>query len=85
MDEHMGKHFVCSGWAGFVAIVIGSPVDVVKTRLMNSKKGSADAYTGVINCVVRTYQNEGFGAFYAGFSSNASRLISWNIIMFMIL
>lgn len=28
-------HFFCGFWAGFMAVTLGNPVDVIKTRLMN--------------------------------------------------
>jgi solute carrier family 25 uncoupling protein 8/9 len=36
--------------AGFVAVCIGSPVDVVKSRMM----GAAGAFSGPIDCIVQT-------------------------------
>jgi len=85
MSDNIYCHFVCSAIAGFAAAVIGSPVDVVKTRIMGAKKGTGEAYTGVVDCVVRTMRKEGPLAFYDGFSANASRIISWNIVMFVTL
>ncbi len=35
-DHSVSTHMVCSAIAGFVAAVVGSPVDVLKTRIMNS-------------------------------------------------
>lgn len=32
-------HIACSFGAGFNAVVVGSPVDVLKTRLMNKVEG----------------------------------------------
>lgn len=70
---------VCSAIAGFTACVVGSPVDVLKTRIMNAKPGE---YSGVLDCVIKTFK-EGPLAFYKGFSSNANRIVSWNIVMFV--
>jgi solute carrier family 25 uncoupling protein 8/9 len=36
--------------AGFAATVVGSPLDVVKTRLMSTKSGSGGGYTGPFDC-----------------------------------
>jgi len=69
---------VSSSIAGFTAAIIGSPVDVIKTRIMNSK----GEYSGIIDCVWKTMK-EGPLAFYKGFSSNASRIVTWNICMFV--
>lgn len=63
-----------------MATVVGSPVDVIKTRVINST-----AKDGVIRTVANIVKNEGFGAFYKGFGANANRIISWNIAMFVVL
>ncbi|KAK2565052.1 Mitochondrial glutamate carrier 2 [Acropora cervicornis] len=57
--------------AGCVAGMIGSlavtPMDVVKTRLqvLRNAQGEA-AYSGIVDCVQKTYTNEGIMAFYKG-------------------
>jgi solute carrier family 25 uncoupling protein 8/9 len=68
--------------AGFVATCVGSPVDVVKSRVMGD---SAGLYGGFFDCVVKTARNEGVGAFYKGFVPNFGRLGSWNVVMFLTL
>lgn len=50
-------------WLGFAATVAASPVDVIKTRYMNSSKGQ---YSGAIDCAIRMAKQEGFTAFYKG-------------------
>lgn len=85
MTDNIFCHLVASSGAGFTAAVLGSPVDVVKTRIMNAKKGSGVAYSGVFDCIFRTFKEEGFLAFYKGFGANASRIISWNVVMFVTL
>ena len=47
--------------AGFVACCVGSPVDVVKSRVMGDSVG---AYKGFLDCVTKTMANEGPMAFY---------------------
>jgi hypothetical protein len=39
MQDGVPCHLVSSAIAGFTACVVGSPVDVLKTRLMNAKPG----------------------------------------------
>lgn len=39
MDDGIPCHLVSSAVAGFTACIVGSPVDVLKTRLMNAKVG----------------------------------------------
>lgn len=48
--------------AGFLATVVGSPIDVTKTRVMNAKpcpKTGALPYMGAMDCVLKTVQAEG--------------------------
>ncbi len=39
MEDNIPCHLVSSSIAGFTATVVGSPVDVLKTRIMNAKPG----------------------------------------------
>jgi len=79
LEEGTALHFASSLTAGFIATVVGSPVDVLKTRVMNSQ----GLYNGVFDCIFKTLKNEGFMAFYKGFTLNYTRIGSWNVIMFM--
>lgn len=80
-------HLVSSLMAGFVATVCGSPVDVVKTRVMNQKKvpGQPPMYNGMAHAFVKIFASEGPLAFYKGFLPNYSRIGSWNVVMFLTL
>jgi len=75
-------HLLCASLAGFTACVVGSPVDVVKTRVMNATPGT---YKNPFDCFVKLARNEGFFAFYKGFIPNVGRLAGWNMIMFLTL
>jgi dicarboxylate transporter 10 len=55
----LGTHFVCSNVAGLVATFICSPVDVVKTRVMNAKRGE---YSSAVQCAVAILRGEGAAA-----------------------
>lgn len=81
MEDGVSCHLLSSAIAGFVACVIGSPVDVLKTRIMNAKPGQ---YSGIGDCVIQTFK-EGPLAFYKGFGPNAGRIVSWNMAMFVAL
>ena len=53
-----------AGVAGGVAVVlIGHPFDTVKTRLQTSPLG---IYHGTVDCVQKTFQQEGAKGFYSG-------------------
>ncbi len=72
-------HFICGFMAGFVATVVASPADVVKTRLMSSP----DSYNGVVQAFTRMMMDEGPMAFYKGFIPNFFRLSLWSITTFI--
>ncbi|XP_057955480.1 mitochondrial uncoupling protein 2 [Malania oleifera] len=71
-------HLIAGLGAGFFAVCIGSPVDVVKSRMMGDS-----TYKSTLDCFFKTLRNEGPFAFYKGFFPNFVRLGSWNVIMFL--
>eukprot|EP00742_Colponemidia_sp_Colp-10_P003717 GILJ01003956.1.p1 GENE.GILJ01003956.1~~GILJ01003956.1.p1 ORF type:complete len:328 (+),score=46.64 GILJ01003956.1:32-1015(+) len=86
MGDNVYTHFISAFGAGFIATCVGSPVDVIKTRVMNAKKvgdGSGPTYTGALDCALKTARNEGIMAFYKGFVPNFMRIGTWNIVMFI--
>lgn len=82
MPNNLGTHIACAFGAGFMAVLCGSPVDVIKTRLMNKTPGQP---TSVFSIVPNVLINEGPLAFYKGFQANFLRLGSWNVVMFVTL
>jgi len=80
LEDGISCHFSAAVTAGFTATLVASPVDVVKTRFMNSPKGR---YKGALSCALETAKNEGFFAFYKGFNASFSRLVSWNICLWL--
>ena len=68
--------------AGMVAAFFGSPVEVIKTRIMSSSKGQ---YSGPLDCAIKTVRNEGFTALYKGFWPYAVRQMTWICVMFITL
>lgn len=73
-------HLTAAVAAGLCTTLAASPVDVVKTRYMNSAPGE---YKGVKDCAVRMFMKEGPSAFYKGFAPSFSRLVSWNIVLWL--
>lgn len=80
MKDGVPCHFTSAVAAGFCTTVVASPVDVVKTRFMNAPVGQ---YRGAIDCSVRMLMQEGPIAFYKGFMPSFSRMVSWNICMWI--
>ncbi|KAK7289711.1 hypothetical protein RIF29_03567 [Crotalaria pallida] len=73
-------HLLAGLGAGLFAVFIGSPVDVVKSRMMGDS-----SYKTTFDCFLKTSLNEGFLAFYKGFLPNFGRVGVWNVIMFLTL
>ena len=82
MKDDVFTHIGSALGAGFVACVVGSPVDVVKSRVMGDSVGK---YKGFVDCCVKTLTHEGPMAFYGGFLPNFARLGGWNVCMFLTL
>ncbi|XP_003971156.1 mitochondrial uncoupling protein 2-like [Takifugu rubripes] len=80
LTDNLPCHFVSAFGAGLCTTVIASPVDVVKTRYMNSSPGQ---YGGVLNCAASMLTKEGPRSFYKGFLPSFLRLGSWNVVMFV--
>ncbi|XP_073836884.1 mitochondrial uncoupling protein Bmcp-like isoform X1 [Musca autumnalis] len=92
--DHVANHFVSSFIASLGSAIASTPIDVVRTRLMNQKpvtvvNGMVTAataqkiYTGSIDCAVQTVRNEGFLALYKGFIPTWVRMGPWNVIFFI--
>lgn len=80
LKDGIGCHFSSAVVAGVTATLVASPVDVVKTRFMNSPSG---VYRGAIHCAQETAKREGLQAFYKGFNASCLRLVSWNIVLWL--
>jgi len=73
-------HFSSSLIAGLFATTVCSPLDVIKTRMMNSKQ-----YRGTFDCFTSTLKQEGPMAFFKGWVASFARLGPQTIISFMFL
>lgn len=76
-------HAMAAFTAGFVAAVLGTPADVLKTRLMNQPVGPDGRgliYRGMIDCLQQSVKNEGVFALYKGFLPLWMRLGPWALI-----
>ena len=79
-QDNLVCHFYSAFGAGFCATVVASPIDVVKTRIMNSSGGQ---YNGMIDCARKLVNESGVSAFYKGFTPSFMRLGTWNVCMFV--
>jgi len=80
MSDNVPCHMVSAIAAGFVTTIIASPIDVVKTRFMNSGPGE---YKHPIQCAVKMLKENGPTGFYKGFIPSFTRLGLWSIAMFI--
>eukprot|EP00891_Asterochloris_glomerata_P006680 jgi/Astpho2/6680/Aster-05032 len=78
-EDTLPCHLASGSGAGFFAVCIGSPVDVVKSRMMGDSQG---LYKGVLDCFTKTLQRDGILAFYNGFIPNVGRLAAYNMVVF---
>eukprot|EP01083_Nonionella_stella_P046889 125555_1 len=87
LTDDMPCHILSGLLAGFVGTVVGSPFDVVKTRVMTSAVGSdgKPIFRGMLHCFAKTLRTEGPMAFYHGFIPNYLRIGTWNVVMFLTL
>jgi len=69
------------GLAGAVSVLGNTPIDVVKTRMQGL---DATKYKSTLDCAVKTYQNEGIGAFYKGTLPRMSRVVIDVAIVFVL-
>uniref|UniRef100_A0A8D2QTF5 Mitochondrial dicarboxylate carrier n=1 Tax=Zosterops lateralis melanops TaxID=1220523 RepID=A0A8D2QTF5_ZOSLA len=80
LSDNIFTHFLSSFIAGLCATFLCQPLDVVKTRMMNSH----GEYRGVAHCAVETAKL-GPLAFYKGFVPAAVRLIPHTVLTFVFL
>ncbi|XP_072936407.1 mitochondrial uncoupling protein Bmcp [Epargyreus clarus] len=84
------NHLLSSLLASLGSAVASTPLDVIRTRLMNQRnvkdplaQVNQRIYKGTIDCFLQTVRNEGFLALYKGFVPTWLRMGPWNIIFFI--
>jgi solute carrier family 25 uncoupling protein 8/9 len=63
LSDNFPCHFISAFGAGFITTCCASPIDVVKTRFMNSGPGQ---YKGALQCAAIMFKEGGPMAFYKG-------------------
>ncbi|XP_061846103.1 mitochondrial uncoupling protein 4 [Colius striatus] len=79
-------HSVASCCSGLVAAVLGTPADVVKTRIMNQprdQQGRGLLYKSSMDCLIQTVQGEGFMSLYKGFIPTWMRMAPWSLVFWL--
>ncbi|XP_059622763.1 mitochondrial uncoupling protein Bmcp [Phlebotomus argentipes] len=90
LGDTVANHFLASFVASLGSAVASTPLDVIRTRLMNQKRLTvaldglpAKIYTSSLDCAVQTVRQEGALALYKGFVPTLVRMGPWNIIFFV--
>lgn len=66
------KNFFSGGFGGVCLVAAGHPLDTVKVRVQTMAVptiGQMPQYTGTVDCVVKTFQQEGLKGFYKGMAT----------------
>jgi solute carrier family 25 uncoupling protein 8/9 len=88
LPDNITTHILSGLSAGLAATLLGSPVDVIKTRVMAAQKvvpGVEPEFKGPIDCAVKLLKTQGPLGFYKGFIPNFARIGSWNIVTWVTL
>ena len=79
-------HGLSSAASGLVAATLGTPADVVKTRIMNQPRDKNNRglyYKSSLDCLMKAVKNEGFFSLYKGFIPTWSRMAPWSLTFWL--
>lgn len=79
MQDSVPLHLMSAVGAGIVSCMVTSPIDVVKTRYINSAPGT---YRSPVHCALDVVRNNGPTAFYKGVVPSM-RFSSWAVVFFL--
>jgi len=80
MQDGVKCQFMASIVTGFCITCVTSPMDNIKTRVMN-QRGETKIYNGIVDCALKMYRNEnGFMTFYKGFGPQWARFAPFTTI-----
>lgn len=80
LHDNYVTHALSSLCSGLVAASLGTPADVIKTRIMNNP----DLYKGVIDCFNKSVKHEGVFSLYKGFIPTWSRMAPWSMTFWLV-
>jgi len=88
MGDDLSTHFTASFAAGFIATIVSSPSDVIKSRVMNQPVGPDGrglTYSSTWDCLTKSIKSEGVTSLWAGFWPNFCRLGPHTIVCFVVI
>jgi len=80
LQDNYVTHSLASICSGLVAASLGTPADVIKTRIMNNP----DLYKGTLDCFNKSVKHEGFFSLYKGFIPTWSRMAPWSLTFWLV-
>uniref|UniRef100_T1IN06 Mitochondrial uncoupling protein 4 n=1 Tax=Strigamia maritima TaxID=126957 RepID=T1IN06_STRMM len=86
LQDNYVTHTLSSAASGLVAATVGTPADVIKTRIMNQSTdhtGKGLLYKSSFDCLTQTLRNEGFWALYKGFLPIWARMAPWSLTFWL--
>nr|XP_056712801.1 mitochondrial uncoupling protein 4 [Euleptes europaea] len=86
LQDNSITHSLASGCSGLVAAVLGTPADVIKTRIMNQprdEQGRGLLYKSSTDCLFQAIQGEGFLSLYKGFVPTWMRMAPWSLVFWL--
>ncbi|XP_075251530.1 mitochondrial uncoupling protein 4-like [Convolutriloba macropyga] len=86
MKDNAVTHSLSSAASGLVAALVGTPADVIKTRIMNQpvdSNGRPLVYKGMLDCLFKTVGEEGVLALWKGFIPIWSRMAPWSLVFWV--
>lgn len=79
LQDNSLTHTLSSICSGLIASTIGTPADVIKSRIMNNP----DLYKGSVDCFLKTVKHEGFFSLYKGFLPTWARMAPWSLTFWL--
>uniref|UniRef100_H0WGC1 Mitochondrial uncoupling protein 4 n=1 Tax=Otolemur garnettii TaxID=30611 RepID=H0WGC1_OTOGA len=86
LEDNIMTHGLSSLCSGLVASILGTPADVIKSRIMNQprdKLGRGLLYKSSTDCLIQAVQGEGFMSLYKGFLPSWLRMTPWSLVFWL--
>ncbi|KAI4561081.1 hypothetical protein MJG53_021138 [Ovis ammon polii x Ovis aries] len=86
LEDNIVTHGLSSLCSGLVASILGTPADVIKSRIMNQprdKQGRGLLYKSSTDCLIQAVQGEGFLSLYKGFLPSWLRMTPWSLVFWL--
>jgi solute carrier family 25 protein 34/35 len=86
IEDGVALQFGASFLSGLAVTTAMNPLDVVSTRLYSQKvvDGKGVLYSGVIDCIEKSYKAEGLRGFYKGWTAHYFRLGPHTVLTFLL-